>query len=107
QQSVVQGNFIGTDRTGTKRLDNAWAGIGLDANFVHIVGNVISGNGIWGVTGGGGGNVFQGNFIGTDVTGTKALANAADGIFIGGTETYGGAGAGNLISGNRGAGIRF
>jgi hypothetical protein len=58
----------------------------------------------------GSGNVIEGNFIGTDVTGTKALANVGDGVgtegsaagvTIGGT----GAGAGNVIAGNTGNGV--
>ena len=53
-------------------------------------------------------NLFEGNFIGTDVTGTLALGNTAAGIqdnvshnSFGGTT----AGAGNVISGNTGVGL--
>ena len=112
----VAGNFIGTDVTGTQPLGNALAGIYIDSGpvliggFVTGAGNVISGNfdGIRDQNSSG--NAFQGNFIGTDVTGTKALPNSSDGIFgiNVDSETYGGPGAGNLISGNIGdAGIRF
>jgi hypothetical protein len=52
---------------------------------------------------GGGTNVIQGNFLGTDLTGTNAPGDSSDGIFlnsprnrIGGTDT----GTGNLICGN-------
>ncbi len=56
-----------------------------------------------------GSNLIQGNRIGTDLTGTRALPNSGDGIddidersnTIGGTAL----GAGNVISGNLGAGI--
>jgi hypothetical protein len=113
QRAVIQGNFIGTDVTGTRPLGNA-EGIHLDAanNFIggsaSGAGNVISGNGL-GINGGGGsGDVILGNFIGTDVTGTKAVANDT-GIFTqySGGETIGGAGAGNLISGNASFGARI
>ena len=56
-----------------------------------------------------GGNVIEGNFIGTDATGTLGLGNATTGVsivdspdnLIGGTT----ANAGNLISGNDGVGV--
>src|SRR5262249_48211582 len=60
------------------------------------------------------GNLIQGNYIGTDKTGTLALSNggplshnAGGGIFVGSNNTIGGssAGAGNVISGNYGDGI--
>ena len=56
----------------------------------------------------GGGNVIVGNYIGTDVTGTVALANDGDGVILengANNNTIGGSGAGNLISGNLGRGI--
>jgi hypothetical protein len=60
--------------------------------------NVISGQSDYGVSGGG---MVQGNYVGTNAKGTKAIANAigiqADNVMIiGGTA----AGVGNLISGN-------
>ena len=56
-----------------------------------------------------GGNVIQGNYIGTNAAGSAASANAKDGIYV---ETagnqIGGPGAGNVISGNGGnAGIEL
>ena len=53
-------------------------------------------------------NSILGNFIGTDVTGTRALGNYGSGITIGGEHnTVGGqaAGARNVISGNVGGGV--
>ena len=57
-------------------------------------------------------NVIQGNFIGTDATGTAALPNGASGnggiiLFFGQNNTIGGTtpGARNLISGNIGDGV--
>lgn len=112
--NVVAGNFIGTDITGTARLGNGIAGVGITnapRNFIGTTdpfgGNVISANansGIYLSGTGATGNRLFGNFIGTDVTGTVALANnqggvflyGAGGNFIGGSET----GARNVISGN-------
>jgi hypothetical protein len=112
---VIQGNLIGTDVTGTLPLPNQ-TGISLSgANDSTIGGsepgerNVISGNSGSGIgMVGGSGVVIHGNFIGTDITGTKALGNAMgindsgmDGAAIGGS----GPGEGNLISGNDGMGV--
>jgi hypothetical protein len=56
----------------------------------------------------GGGNVIEGNFIGTDSTGTTAVGNTGDGIYIASPgNVIGGsnAEAGNVIGGNVGNGI--
>jgi hypothetical protein len=114
--TIVQGNRIGTDITGTVAVPNGSA-IGVDGDNATIggsaagAGNVISGN----VGSGlaityGSGFVIQGNFIGTDITGTKALGNGMGINDSGGTNiTIGGSGPGegNLISGNHGYGIYF
>jgi hypothetical protein len=115
---TIQGNRIGTDATGAVALGNGGNGIALNGHAT--VGgtaagtrNIISGNTQNGllISDGGGAtaNVIQGNFIGTDLTGAKALGNGMAGIkinfasnnTIGGTE----AGEGNLISGNNQDGI--
>ncbi len=113
--NVVLGNLIGTDITGTAALGNTIEGVGIyfgaTANTVggaaSGAGNVISGNGRYGVGlhgGGTSGNVVLGNLIGADVHGTAALGNGLDGVFIGSAtaNTVGGtaAGAANVISGN-------
>ena len=112
--SVVQGNFIGTDATGTIALGNGPGNYGVDLSAgtdVTIGGtvpdarNVISGH-YFGVLLDdlSYGAHVQGNYIGTDLTGTRPLGNttgvwdAGQGDLIGGS----GARAGNLISGNRG-----
>ena len=91
--NVIEGNFIGTDITGTADLGNDSAGVYiLSANNNTIGGavpearNIISGNNtqqvhIWsGATG----NLVQGNFIGTDVTGTVALGDGfSPAVYIG------------------------
>ena len=119
--NVVQGNFIGTDVTGTTPLSNGGSGVVIaGAASNNLIGgtepgarNLISGNAGAGVSlwdAGTTGNTIQGNFIGTDVTGTATLGNAGIGVAlydgaannqVGGTE----AGAGNLISGNSRAGV--
>jgi trimeric autotransporter adhesin len=112
----VQGNFIGTDATGTKKLANSSSGILLDAPGNQIggatpgEGNLISGNNSDGMEIFGQNNVVQGNRIGTDVGGTQPLGNADAGVYLvnttgnllGGTPT----GAGNVIAFNDGDGVR-
>jgi hypothetical protein len=108
---AIQGNFIGTDYTGTKPLANS---IGIyeapDPNNDNTIGgttaaarNIISGNGT-GLDLFGSGDVVEGNYIGTDITGTQAIHNS-DGVVLdsGATNnTIGGttAAARNIISGN-------
>jgi hypothetical protein len=115
----VQGDFIGTDVTGTLALANGGNGVEISGGTNNTIGgpaagqrNVISGNGNQGVLISGASaslNKVVGNYLGTDVTGTKALGNAASGVFLEGASntTVGGvsAGAGNLISGNGQAGV--
>jgi hypothetical protein len=127
--NVVAGNYIGTDVTGTVALGNNTPGQHAAGIFIsagaqnNIIGgttpaarNVISGNigegiEINDINGQNtSGNVVEGNYIGTDVTGTVALGNRNSGVFIawGVNNTIGGTtpGAGNVISGNQGfAGI--
>ena len=52
-------------------------------------------------------NLIEGNFIGTDITGTQLLGNAADGVAV--VESINNTVAGNVIAGNsgRGVGISF
>jgi titin len=112
--NVIQGNFIGTDLTGTLSQANGGEGIVVSSSGNQIggrdpgAGNVISGNRLRGINLAGTGNVVQGNLIGTDVTGTNPLGNAGGGFFVGaGGNQIGGTdpGAGNVISGNGSIGI--
>lgn len=117
--NLIQGNFIGTDVTGTGALSNAADGITLSGARATLVGgtnagarNVISGNGGRGVmidARGGSGNVIQGNYIGTDVTGAARLGNGFGGVEIlnAASNVVGGAesGARNVISANGLSGV--
>jgi IPT/TIG domain/S-layer homology domain len=86
----IQGNYIGTDVTGTLPLGNGFNGLFLNNADGNIVGgtdplarNVISGNGSTGlVVGGSGQNLIVGNRIGTDVTGALPLGNGHSGILL-------------------------
>ncbi|MCA1670030.1 MAG: right-handed parallel beta-helix repeat-containing protein, partial [Thermomicrobia bacterium] len=126
QNNIVQGNLIGTDKTGNTAITNG-AGIYIAAASNNIIGgttvatrNIISGNSLSnGVAIDGRssissalltatGNIVEGNYIGTTQDGSAAVANGtgltitnASGNTVGGTA----AGAGNVISGNTTQGI--
>ena len=118
--NVIQGNYVGTNSTGTAAAPVLFSSIFVAGNNNQIGGtsplarNVLSGNGHQGIAMTGSGNTVQGNFIGTNATGTAAIGGGAVFIFqgasnnmIGGTTgtTPGGActGACNLVSGNSGS----
>lgn len=131
--SLVYGNYVGTNAAGNGAVANGNIGIEVNEAPNNTVGgttpdarNVFSGNGGSGVflTGAAGtGNVIQGNYIGTNSSGTGPVKNQKMGLgigaspgavgansnTIGGTTgiTLGGActGACNLISGNKDNGI--
>ena len=112
----VQGNFIGTDVSGTSTsMGNGNFGV-LIQNLAgsNTIGgaapgarNIISGNLAEGVIISGTNNLVAGNYIGTDTTGNNKIGNSDFGVVINGpasNNTVGGtvAGAGNVISGNGG-----
>src|SRR5262249_7607175 len=131
--NVLQGNIIGLNAAGDTAEGNLHNGVVLEGGTSRNTSggtatgarNVISGNpGLQGATGEGNGvflslsgggasyNLIQGNYIGTDAGGTKALGNASSGIYAesaSGYNTIGGtvAAARNIISANGGAGIRL
>lgn len=123
RRTIVQGNRIGTDATGTRALPNR-EGVNIGefagVTFDNVIGgtaagaaNLISGNRGAGVFVSGTGHVIQGNLIGTDITGTRALGNArgldiSGGALAASNNLIGGAGAGegNVISAN-GGGVHF
>jgi len=118
-KDLVEGNFIGTDVTGTQ---SAYQTNGVElandsgdtiGGTTAAAGNLISGNTFHGISIGHGSQVttdtvVEGNSFGTDVTGTMGLANSTGAIsgaaveISGSANTIGGsaAGAGNLIADN-------
>ena len=124
--NVLIGNHIGIDLAGTTALGNSGNGVsvlvGANGNFIGQagLGNVISGNGQYGVFLSGVDsvgdrttlNTVSGNLIGTNSAGKAAVPNAIDGIVVsaGATSNKIGVAAtgtgtvtqtgGNLISGN-------
>jgi hypothetical protein len=99
-QSIVQGNLIGTDVTGTEELGN-----GFDPSAIFLgqpingtdgivacgsgntiggaaagQGNLVSGNRGDGIFLGGDSNIVQGNRVGTSASGGSALPNHVSGI---------------------------
>ncbi|MDX2077306.1 MAG: right-handed parallel beta-helix repeat-containing protein [bacterium] len=117
----IQGNFIGTDITGTYSIPNAFSGVSIEGGASNNIiggniagaGNLISGNtelGVYLADAGTSGNVIQGNYIGTDITGTYSIANGYSGVgaFAGASDTIiGGLSLSerNIISGNGQFGI--
>ena len=114
-------NFINCNRIGLTANGNGGAGNGrsgvlisggANGNFVGVNGstrNVIGGNGRFGIEIKGAGtdnNGVYGNYIGTNVAGTAAIANALSGVGIyqGAADNWVGdvsvSGARNVISGN-------
>ena len=90
-ENVVEGNYIGTDVSGVKALGNFVAGVYITAGPTNNsiggsasgAGNLISGNvgpGVEVTDAGSNDNVIQGNLIGTDYTGTVALANQSPAV---------------------------
>ena len=117
---LIQGNLLGTNASGTAGFHETGGIFLLEATGVIIggtmpgAGNVISDASNDGIeVADSPGTVIQGNFIGTDITGTVAIHNGGNtrdaavlilnssDVLIGGTD----AGAGNLISGNSGTAI--
>ena len=117
---TIQGNLIGLNASGTAALPNGVSGINFqDATpgvSTLLVGgteadarNVIFNNQIAGIVSNALGLTVQGNYIGTDITGTVRLEGGNGvGITLGGAATIGGtaSGAGNVISGS-GLGLRI
>ena len=111
--TLVQMNKIGTGPSGLFSVGNGHDGVDLQGSNNTVLQNVISGNFANGMTVNGSFNTIQGNEIGTNTTGTASVANHLDGVVIDimtgpGDNTLGGtkAGQGNLISGNKGNGVR-
>ena len=88
--NVIVGNYIGTDAAGTGALGSSDDGVEIrEGASNNTVGgttpgerNMLSSNedGLEIEAGSGSGNVVQGNFVGTDVSGTLPLPNVWNGI---------------------------
>jgi parallel beta-helix repeat protein len=115
---TIQGNWIGLNAVGTAARLNFGFGIYVDGSTNNQIGgntpaqrNVISGNASEGIyVDGSTGNTISGNYIGTNAAGDAAVANGSHGVLLtagSGSNTIGAVGAGNLISGNSGSGIRI
>lgn len=105
--NVVEGNYFGTDPSGEKAVGDAIA-IAIDGNDNQIGGFGVAGNVISGSQYGvvilpsGSENYLYGNFIGTDASGTRNLANDRGVSISGSNNQIGGleSGSGNLIWSN-------
>lgn len=92
---VIQGNLIGTNTAGTAANPNLGDGIFQDFFTLPLVvggtsaaaRNIISGNRGNGIAGGSyyGTALIQGNYIGTDITGSQPLGNGKHGILASAT----------------------
>ncbi|MGO9597807.1 MAG: beta strand repeat-containing protein [Isosphaeraceae bacterium] len=102
--NLVADNEIGADAAGTPGLGNQAAGIGVGGTNNTIggtgagAGNLISGNTAEGIFIQVGGNLVQGNMIGTNVAGSAAQGNGLSGITL--QDSTGNSILDNLISGN-------
>ena len=125
--NILEGNFIGTDFNGSNAHGNHRMGVDIFDSANNYIGgntatqrNVISGNGIHGITIHGAkakDNVVAGNYIGISSDGTSSLKNLDDGVYVdsaaqGNIIGTNGDGAndsteGNVISGNGGDGVHF
>lgn len=111
----VEGNYLGTTKTGTVALPNSFVGMHVvgGASNNEVVGNVLSGNVSEGcriADLGSTGNILARNLVGTDPTGTIAVPNGFAGltVFNGAANNRIGApssGGGNIVSGNGSYGI--
>jgi hypothetical protein len=117
RDSDVQGNFIGTDATGTVAIGNLGSGISIfgsnniaSAGTAPNAGNVIAGNRGYGVEvsrAASFGNLIAGNFIGVDATGAIpwGTETAASPSKTRRTTSSDRPGFPNIIGGNGDAGI--
>jgi len=121
--TLVGGNKVGLDISGTAYLSNSFVGVSVSGAGVTgtrvgsvsmgLIGNVLSGNGTNGllITSSATDTIAQGNHVGTDGAGINALGNGATGVAIvsaSGNQIGGAAaGEGNLISGNATNGVRL
>ncbi len=120
ERITIQGNLVGLGIDGAQALGNNGDGIYLESSSGHVIGgtvagarNVISANlhsGLHLFGNNAVGNLIQGNYLGTDRSGSAAVGNGTYGVWLdagANNNTIGGSGArsGNLISGNLSTGV--
>ena len=117
--NLVEGNYLGTDVTGTVDRGSGRSGISIQTGSSNnTVGgtmpaarNLLSGNEWYGIvvsSAGTTGNQILGNYIGSDVDGTTGLGNTLSGVKLevsSDSTTVGGAAARNIISDNQQYGV--
>lgn len=114
--NLVRSNMLGVDPTATFASPNAQAGVLINIGTNNQIGgpdisdrNVISGNGVEGVSIFSAGNRVYGNAIGTNFDGSVALGNGSSGVALygDGDNQIGGTaeGEGNIIAYNGSDGI--
>jgi titin len=94
--NIIENNYLGTDLTGSMADGNEYGGLAIYGSADNqVVDSVISANGftsgtangyagVYVATTGSNGNVFTGNFIGTNAAGTAALGNGGVGLYVAG-----------------------
>lgn len=111
----VEGNYIGTDASGTKDVGNEGYGVRTQNSFKTLIGgttvaarNVISGNDQFGIGlgPGGGQHVVKANYIGVQADGVSPLGNSRAGIdVVTPNNTIGAPGNENVIAFNGVSGV--
>jgi CSLREA domain-containing protein len=116
--SIIEGNYVGTDATGTQSKPNGQNGIAVISGGSNLIGgttaqarNLVSGNregfffnvamGTF-ISSSATNNTFSGNWVGLDATGFNALPNSIGVLLNSANNTIGGTlpGSGNVIAGN-------
>ena len=113
--TLVENCYVGVDATGNTKMANGAQGIRIinGRSNVTITGNVISGNGTYGIDNAGtSGIIISSNYIGVGVNGTTPIGNTSAGILVEGSasnDMIGGttAASGNIIANNGGDGIKL
>jgi CSLREA domain-containing protein len=108
--NTIQRDKIGIDARGVTRAANT-TGVSLDGSLGAVAGNVIqfsiisgnNGDGVLIVGAGATGNKVLNNYLGTDATGARPLANLAGVAIL--DEAAGNLVQGDVVSGNNGAGV--
>lgn len=119
--NAIEGNYVGLDAAGEAALGNRLGGVFISNSPLNLIGgtvagagNVISGNlqtGVQIYNSPSVGNIVQGNIIGLDALGVRALGNSADGVLINNASgnAIGGpiAASGNAIAANGGYALQI